>query len=126
MSRWPDMLGGDPRVRYELLLSCPDCGDVVVPGERCDLHFDCARDLHGVAYRCPACGRRAAAAIQSDLAATLGNYGFALRKLSVASELREPRPVGAPFTWEDVLSFHEAVDREVPEHLTLGSRREAS
>ena len=97
----------DSRASFELWLTCPDCGDIVVPAEACDLCLDLGHDAHLVAYRCPQCRRRGTCALAEPRVDELIRHGFAVRVLTVAAELHEPRPTGPTFQWDDLLAFHE-------------------
>jgi len=98
----------DPRVRYEIWLSCVDCGDVVIPGENCEL----IQSAHEVtlAYPCVECGRRSASAVPESQLERLLAKGFVVADASPALELREPHPIAAPFTWDDLLAFHQLLE----------------
>jgi hypothetical protein len=94
-------------MRYEIWLSCDDCGDVVVAGEDCIL-IRAAGDVT-LAYRCPACGCRAAAPVPDDELERLVGRGFVVRDARVALELTERRPIGPVLAWDDVLDAHETL-----------------
>ena len=95
----------DPRTRYEIWLSCDDCGDVVVAGEDCVL-IRAAGDVT-LAYPCPACGCRGATAVPDEQLERLVQRGFVVRDAVVAQELIERRPIAPVLTWDDVLAAHE-------------------
>jgi predicted RNA-binding Zn-ribbon protein involved in translation (DUF1610 family) len=104
----------DRRRAYELWITCADCGDVVIPAEECDLQVMHDR-RHSVAYPCPSCGRRDVFTVSASLAEVLRAVGFIAHRASAPRELLEPRPLGPPFTWDDLLSFHEQLARdEIP------------
>ncbi|HEX5095442.1 MAG TPA: hypothetical protein VFX21_05485 [Acidimicrobiia bacterium] len=99
--------GDDARYPFELWLTCPDCGDIVVPAKSCDVYLDLSHDRHLVAYRCPRCRRRGTCPLDDEHVAWLMERGHAVRVLTVAAELHEPRPGGPAFQWDDILAFHE-------------------
>jgi hypothetical protein len=103
-------------IALELWLTCPDCGDVVVDAQGCDVYLDLTRDAHLVAYRCPRCLRRGTCTLDDEHVEVLISEGFVVRVLTVAAELREPRPLGPVFQWDDLLAFHElmATDKALP------------
>ncbi|MGQ0825495.1 MAG: hypothetical protein ACT4OX_10810 [Actinomycetota bacterium] len=105
----------DRRRAYELWITCGNCGDVVVPAERCDLQVMTYLDRHSVAYRCPGCGQRDACVVTPAIANRLCAVGFVASYSEPAAELLERRPTGPPFTWDDLLTFHEQLARgDVP------------
>lgn len=99
----------DPRLRYEIWVSCDDCGDVVVAGEACELIR--AETAVRLAYLCVQCGRRSVTSVPDDELASLLAKGFSITEWRAPLELREPRPVGPPWTWDDLLDAHELLAR---------------
>jgi hypothetical protein len=107
----------DARDVFELWLTCPDCGDIVVPAKSCDVYLDLSHDRHLVAYRCPRCRRRGTCPLDDEHVAWLMERGHAVRVLTVAAELHEPRPAGPAFQWDDLLAFHEMLSESGPPRL---------
>jgi hypothetical protein len=101
-SRW-----SDPRVRYVVWVSCVDCGDVRVAGERTTL----LRDVHSgevtLAFRCTRCATRDVASVPPDQLDRLVARGFTITDWTPPLELHEPRPIGPPFTLDDLLDAHQ-------------------
>ena len=97
----------DRRAAYELWVTCADCGDVVVRAELCELHTREHDDRYTIVFPCAACGRRDALPVTTEDVLELVAAGFVIRTETVAAELREPRPYGEPFRWDDLLAFHE-------------------
>jgi hypothetical protein len=95
----------DRRTGFDLWVTCADCGDVVVHAERCELH---ARgDHYAIVFPCPECGRRDVVPVTGEDVLDLVAAGFVVRRQTASPELREARPCGAPFDWDDILAFHE-------------------
>jgi hypothetical protein len=105
-SRWTD-----PRVRYVVWVSCVDCGDVRVAGERTMLLRDVSSGEVTLAFRCTRCATRDVAAVPPDQLDRLVERGFTITDWSPPRELCEPRPVGPPFTLDDLLDAHELLSR---------------
>jgi hypothetical protein len=99
----------DPRTRYEIWVSCDDCGDVAIAGEACVL-FRTTTDVT-LAFPCVECGRRSVTPVPEDAFRGLLERGFPVRDWHPPRELHEPRPAGPPFTWDDVLEAHELLQR---------------
>jgi hypothetical protein len=102
-----DVGAADPRAAYELWVTCGDCGDVVVPAERCMLRRDTLLGRFTLAFPCPGCARRSAAPLDAPAVMRLLSLGFDVQRGRTPAELRERRPAGAPFTPDDLLAFHE-------------------
>ncbi|HEX5095788.1 MAG TPA: hypothetical protein VFX21_07245 [Acidimicrobiia bacterium] len=95
----------DRRRGYELWVTCADCGDVVVRAELCELHAR-AGDFT-IVFPCSQCARRDVVPVTTEDVLELVAAGFVIRRQSAAAELREHRPCGEPFAWDDLLAFHE-------------------
>jgi hypothetical protein len=107
ISPWHPSQTNDRRNGYELWITCSDCGDVVVPAEVCELHATVTATEHRVAFPCSSCGRRESIVVTEQDVADLLDAGFVIHGSSVAAELLEARPCAEPFSWDDLLSFHE-------------------
>jgi hypothetical protein len=109
----------DPRTGYEIWVSCDDCGDVVIAGERCVLFRTTASATATVvtasgvtlAYPCVQCGRRSVTPVPDAALRRLVERGFSVIAWSPPLELLEPHPTGPPFTWDDLLEAHEVLAR---------------
>jgi hypothetical protein len=97
----------DRRAGYELWVTCADCGDVVVRAELCELHARAGVDRYTIVFPCAQCGRRDALPVTREDVLELVAAGFVIRTETAAAELREARPCGEPFRWDDLLAFHE-------------------
>jgi hypothetical protein len=95
----------DPRVRYEIWVSCQRCGDVVVPGERCSLQRWSDGQVQ-LAYGCDTCSVTDTTPVDPGQLERLLDRGFVVAVWPPPTELLEPRPIGAPFTLDDVLDAH--------------------
>lgn len=107
MSKRGQTSGSDPRTRFRILVTCDDCGDVTVAGEHTVLVRHDRSDTVTLAYRCNHCGIRSATPVPESQLARLVARGFPFRSLGAPAELFEPRPIGPPFTADDVLDAHE-------------------
>jgi hypothetical protein len=104
----------DPRTDYEIWVSCDDCGDVVIAGERCVLlRITAAGTTTGVtlAYPCGQCGRRSVTPVPDGALQRLVERGFSIVAWHPPRELLEPHPTGPRFTWDDLLEAHEVLAR---------------
>ena len=99
----------DPRRRYDIWVSCDDCGDVLIAGERCALIR--AESRVALAYLCGQCGRRSVTPVPDEDLESLLAKGFRITEWEAPLEAREPHPVGPPWTWDDVLDAHELLER---------------
>jgi len=104
-----DAAHSDPRVRYEIWVSCDDCGDVVVAGEACVL-FRRGSEVT-LAYPCTECGRRSVSPVPDMQLERLVQRGFPIIDWRPPLELLEARPVAPVLTWDDLLDAHEALKR---------------
>ena len=87
--------------------SCPDCGDVELTTADMTVRV-CADDNRGAyAFRCPACEMAVTKAAEPRIVDLLVSSGVALQTWQLPSELFEARPVGEPFSHDDLLAFHE-------------------
>ena len=91
--------------------SCPDCGDVELTTPQMTVRV-CAEDNRGsYLFRCPSCATTVTKAAEQRIIDLLVSSGVRVDIWRLPLELRE-RPVGEPFTHDDLLSFHELLDSE--------------
>ena len=91
--------------------SCPDCGDVELTSQDMTVRV-CAEDNRGsYAFRCPACTMTVSKAAEQRIVDLLIASGVRVEVWRLPLELQE-RPIGAPFTHDDLLSFHELLQDE--------------
>lgn len=87
--------------------SCPDCGDVELTTSDMTVRV-CSEDQRGAyAFRCPSCEMAVTKAAEPRIVDLLVSSGVELQVWTMPSELREAKPVGDPFTHDDLLAFHE-------------------
>lgn len=92
--------------------SCPDCGDVELTTAGVTVRV-CAADNQGAyVFRCPACAMAVTKAAEPRIVDLLVSSGVELHVWQLPAELLEPRPVGEPFTHDDLLAFHELLADE--------------
>lgn len=88
--------------------NCPDCGDVQIPqAEELTVRICADDDAGSYNFRCPICGARVAKEASRRIVDLLLSSGCPLETWRLPAELAE-RPVGAPVTHDDLLSFHES------------------
>lgn len=86
--------------------SCPDCGDVELTTHDMTVRV-CADDNRGsYAFRCPECTMTVSKTAEQRIVDLLVSSGVRVERWTLPLELWE-RPVGAPLTHDDLLSFHE-------------------
>jgi hypothetical protein len=91
--------------------SCPDCGDVELTSQDMTVRL-CVEDNRGsYVFRCPACTMTVTKATEQRIVDLLVASGVKVEMWTLPLELRE-RPVGAPFTHDDLLAFHELLECE--------------
>jgi hypothetical protein len=92
--------------------SCPDCGDVELTTADMTVRV-CSEDQRGsYAFRCPACTMAVTKSAEPRIVDLLVSSGVELQVWAVPAELRESRPIGEPFTHDDILRFHELLQSD--------------
>ena len=92
--------------------SCPDCGDVELTTTDMTVRV-CSEDQRGAyAFRCPECTRAVTKAAEPRIVDLLVSSGVELQVWTIPAELRENRPMGEPFTHNDLLTFHELLQED--------------
>ena len=86
--------------------TCPSCGDVRLKAADVVVRV-CANDNKGsYCFRCPSCGLRVTKSADSRIVDLLASSGVRMDVWHLPSELWEPRPTGAPVSYDDLLDFH--------------------
>jgi hypothetical protein len=86
--------------------SCPDCGDIELTTADMTVRI-CEEDQRGsYIFRCPSCRMTVTKDAEARIVDLLVASGVKLDVWRLPLELLE-RPMGAPFTHDDLLSFHE-------------------
>jgi uncharacterized Zn finger protein len=92
--------------------SCPDCGDVELTTGDMTVRV-CADDQRGsYAFRCPSCSMAVTKTAEPRIVDLLVSSGVEMQTWSLPLELREARPVGDPFSHDDLLAFHELLEQD--------------
>jgi hypothetical protein len=92
--------------------SCPDCGDVELTTVDMTVRV-CSEDQRGTyAFRCPACTMAVTKSAEPRIVDLLVSSGVELQVWTLPAELREPRPIGEPFSHDDLIAFHELLDSD--------------
>jgi hypothetical protein len=91
--------------------SCPDCGDVELTTRQMTVRV-CAEDNRGsYLFRCPACAMVVTKGAEQRIIDLLVSSGVEVELWTLPLELLE-RPLGEPFTHDDLLAFHELLDQD--------------
>lgn len=90
--------------------TCSDCGDVELGTH--DLVVRMCEDTESGTYvfRCPRCETPVVRPADRPTIDLLISSGCKLEVWNTPAELAEVRPVGAPFTHDDLIDFHEQLD----------------
>lgn len=91
--------------------SCPTCGDVELTSRDVTVRV-CAADNQGsYAFRCPACELAVSKPADPKIVDLLVSSGVRLSVWHLPAELAE-RHDGPPITYDDLLDFHYAIQKE--------------
>jgi hypothetical protein len=91
--------------------SCPTCGDIELTSRDLTVRV-CAADNQGAyVFRCPDCRLAVAKQADAKIVDLLVSSGVNLVVWHLPAELDEPRN-GAPITYDDLLEFHYAIQRD--------------
>jgi uncharacterized Zn finger protein len=91
--------------------SCPDCGDVELTTRDMTVRI-CSEDGRGsYLFRCPSCTMTVTKAAEQRIVDLLVSSGVEVEMWSLPMELQE-RPVGVALTHDDLLAFHELLERD--------------
>jgi hypothetical protein len=105
------------------MVTCTDCGDVVVPGRRCQLRRCDDDGSHSLAYRCPDCGRRDVVPnLQPQEISELVDAGLDVIAWRLPAELVETRSCAPALVADDLLDFHLMLEGDGWWHQVLGGR----
>ncbi|HKE73949.1 MAG TPA: hypothetical protein VKB57_10070 [Acidimicrobiales bacterium] len=92
--------------------TCSDCGDVEL-GTRDLVVRVCEDDDSGTyVFRCPACTHPVVRPADRPTIDLLVSSGCRLEVWQLPSELVEPRPEGAPLSYDDIIDFHHLLETE--------------
>jgi hypothetical protein len=92
--------------------TCSDCGDVEL-GTRDLVVRVCGDDGSGTyVFRCPTCDLPVVRPADRPTIDLLVSSGCRLEVWQVPSELVEPRPEGAAFTYDDIIDFHDLLESD--------------
>ena len=105
-----------PRERRETLVatiraSCPGCGDVELTSRDVSVQVCATNNQGSYAFRCPECNLAVSKMAEQRIVDLLVSSGVRLSVWSMPAELEEPRS-GAPFTYDDLLEFHQLLQQE--------------
>jgi hypothetical protein len=90
--------------------TCSDCGDVELGTP--DLVVRLCEDNEAGTYvfRCPNCTHPVVRPADRSTIDLLVSSGVRLELWSMPAELIEPRPLGSPFTHDDLIDFHDIME----------------
>lgn len=91
--------------------TCNECGDVELGTHDLVVRLCEDTELGSYVFRCPVCEAPVARDADRPTIDLLVSSGCRLERWNVPAELAEPRPVGAPFTDDDLIDFHDLLDR---------------
>jgi hypothetical protein len=95
------------------MVTCRDCGDVVVPIGCCQLRRCDDDGVHSLAYRCRDCGSRdVVAQLHPNEIAELIDAGLSVVAWQLPAEVAEARYAGPSITLDDLLDFHLLLERD--------------
>ncbi len=90
--------------------TCPTCADVELTTR--DLRVQVCSDTNqgSYAFRCPTCRMAVAKPAEPRIIDLLVSSGVRMHVWRLPAELAEAK-VGEPFSWDDVLEFHDLLQR---------------
>jgi hypothetical protein len=101
------------RVRRDVMVTCRDCGDVVVAIGRCELRRCDDDGTYSLSYLCSGCGcRDIVGQLHANEIAELIDAGLDVVAWRLPSELFEARSTAPTVTPDDLLDFHLLLERE--------------
>jgi hypothetical protein len=101
------------RSRRDVMVTCRDCGDVVVPINGCQLRRCDDDGVHSLAYRCRGCLKcDVVLQLFANEIAELLDAGLAVVPWNLPAEMGEQRFAGASLTLDDLLDFHLLLERD--------------
>jgi hypothetical protein len=105
--------------------TCSECGDVEMGTG--DLVVRLREDTESGTYvfRCPNCDAPVVRPADRPTINLLVSSGCRLELWQTPAELREPHPVGEPFTHDDLIDFHERLDDDAWFDDLLAAHRRA-
>lgn len=101
--------------------TCPTCADVELTTR--DLRVQVCSDTNQGSYtfRCPTCRMAVSKQAEARIIDLLVSSGVRMQVWRLPAELSEPK-VGLPFSWDDVLEFHDLLQRPDWFEQLLGAR----
>jgi hypothetical protein len=95
------------------MVTCRDCGDVVVPITQCELRRCIDDGVHSLSYRCPTCGcRDVVGQLHTNEIVELLDAGLHVMPWSLPREVHEVHYAGPEVTLDDLLDFHLLLERD--------------
>jgi hypothetical protein len=95
------------------MVTCRDCGDVVVPIDRCELRRCDDDGAHSLTYRCGGCGLcDVVTQLYANEVSELIDAGLCVTAWQLPAELHEARFAGSSLTLDDLLDFHLLLERD--------------
>jgi hypothetical protein len=101
------------RSRRDVMVTCRDCGDIVVAISRCELRRCDDDGTYSLAYRCSGCGHRdIVTSLHPHEIAELLEAGLHVVPWRLPHEVHEQRYAGPAITLDDLLDFHISLERD--------------
>jgi hypothetical protein len=89
--------------------TCSDCGDVELGTRDLVVRLCETNEAGTYVFRCPNCLHPVVRPADRPTIDLLISSGVRLELWRIPSELVEPRPIGEPFTHDDLIDFHEVL-----------------
>ena len=90
--------------------TCSDCGDVELGTHDLVVRLCQETDDGTYVFRCPQCETPVVRSADRPTIDLLVSSGCRLETWTTPAELKERRPVGPPFTHDDLIDFHALLD----------------
>jgi hypothetical protein len=103
--------------------TCSECGDVELGTRDLVVRLCETNEAGTYVFRCPNCLHPVVRPADRPTIDLLISSGVRLELWSIPSELVEPRPIGPPFTHDDLIDFHDLLGAPEWFGALLGANR---
>ncbi len=101
--------------------TCPTCADVELTTRDLSVQVCSDTSQGSYSFRCPTCLLAVSKQAEPRIIDLLVSSGVRMRLWRLPAELQEPKQ-GRPFNWDDLLEFHDLLQRPDWFDQLLGSR----
>jgi len=101
--------------------TCPTCADVELTTRDLSVQICSDTNQGSYSFRCPTCLLAVSKQAEPRIIDLLVSSGVRMHLWRLPAELREPKQ-GRPFSWDDVLEFHDLLQRPDWFAQLLGTR----